>query len=107
MMNDIKPCVYILFGVAIVSRRATGSLFSCPALSQDCSDGDIRLIGGESYLEGRVEICQSNMYSTICDDFWDESEARVVCRQLGYTGDSEFIHTSMTQYVCNKYSSHF
>ena len=36
--------------------------------------------------EGRVEICQSNTYVTVCDDMWDENEAQVVCRQLGYTG---------------------
>ena len=26
----------------------------------DCSDGDVRLIGGNSSLSGRVEICQNN-----------------------------------------------
>ena len=52
-----------------------------------CSDGDVRLMGGANSLEGRVEICQSNVYSTVCDDFWDELEARVVCAQLGYTGE--------------------
>ena len=46
-------------------------------------------MGGANSLEGRVEICQSNVYSTVCDDFWDEMEARVVCTQLGYSGDGE------------------
>ena len=51
-----------------------------------CTDGDIRLTGGSSLWEGRVEICQSNSYLRVCDDLWDELEASVVCRQLNYTG---------------------
>ena len=56
-------------------------------LFSECQDGDIRLSGGDSYWEGRVEICQSNSYFTVCDDLWDEMEARVVCRQVNYTGE--------------------
>ena len=67
---------------------------SYSSIHSDCTNGDVRLMGGANSLEGRVEICQSNVYSTVCDDFWDELEARVVCRQLGYTGDGEYItHT--------------
>lgn len=46
----------------------------------------MRLAGGARDLEGRVEICVNNVYQTVCDDLWDEQEARVVCRQNGYTG---------------------
>ena len=52
----------------------------------DCSDGDVRLVGGMATLEGRVEICVNNIFSAVCDDLWDEMEAKVICRQLNYTG---------------------
>ena len=70
----------------------------------DCSDGDVRLMGGMSSLEGRVEICRNNTYSTVCDDFWDEPEANVVCNQLGYSGNSKYlcvfiIHSLLCIYI--------
>ena len=49
---------------------------------------DIRLADGSSNTTGRVEvfITGANKWGTICDDHWDDLDARVVCRQLGYFG---------------------
>ena len=43
----------------------------------------MRLIGGQTELEGTVEVCVNNMWGLIGDGAWGDADARVVCRQLG------------------------
>ena len=47
-----------------------------------CTQGAIRLQGGTA-TSGRVEICNNNIWGTVCDDLWSGSDAVVACRQLG------------------------
>ena len=47
-----------------------------------CTQGAIRLQPGNA-TQGRLEICIHNIWGTICDDAWDDTDAAVACRQLG------------------------
>ena len=49
-----------------------------------CTDGAVQLSNGNLTGEGRVEICINNAWGTVCDDGWDNADASVVCRELGY-----------------------
>jgi len=49
------------------------------------SDSIVSLVGGEHPGEGRVEITLSGVTGTICDNNWDNNEALVVCKMLGYS----------------------
>ena len=79
-----------------------GWLFSSIIIG--CTEGEIRLTGGASYNEGRVETCLNGEWGTICDQMWNTTEAGVVCRQLqfashsnGYKHVSSFINQLISQ----------
>ena len=55
-------------------------------LSEDvgCIHSAVRLVRGVTEYEGAVEVCISGVWGTVCPAGWDDNEAGVVCRQLGY-----------------------
>jgi len=44
----------------------------------------VRLVGGASPNEGKVEIYHDKSWGSVCDDEFDAIDGTVVCQQLGY-----------------------
>ena len=67
--------------------ETNNSIFAplCAVSCEGCREDNIRLVGGSSEFEGRVEICRGGSWGTVCDDSWGENDASVVCRQLGFS----------------------
>ncbi|KAH9508810.1 hypothetical protein Btru_050114 [Bulinus truncatus] len=53
-------------------------------LQFDPSHMFVRLAGQGDSTTGRVEIYANGQWGTICDDTWDDNDARVVCAMLGF-----------------------
>ena len=60
------------------------------AVAGGCPIGSVRLAGGSDSLRGRVEVCLNGTdWGTVTDDFWNDNDARVVCRQLGFSATGQ------------------
>ena len=67
-------------------QRATTLVLILFRLTASSASGEARLVGGTASHNGRVEIFYNDAWGTVCDDLFDNNDAEVVCRQLGFTG---------------------
>ena len=62
------------------------TLIGIDTVSDNCTHGAVRLVGGTNPYEGNVEVCINGIWSTVCDSGWSTYDARVACGDAGYPG---------------------
>ena len=86
-----QSCVYY---VSLLKHLNVAAICLIVCFSIVCNNGDIRLAGSSIAGRGRVEVCWNEVWGTVCDDYWSSTDARVVCRQLGFltTGKQSIVY---------------
>ena len=93
---NVYVCMYVcMYDLLSIFQLLVGVLnnYYCPAV---CTSGAVRLVGGTSSNEGKLEYCYNGVWSSVCYSFRNK-EATVACKQLGFSA-------SPSKNVCtNKY----
>ena len=55
----------------------------------NCSNGQLRLSGGSSPLDGRLEICYNNVWFAMCYTYSSLANQKVICEALGYSSQGK------------------
>lgn len=63
-------------------------------------DYSLSIAGGSQY-SGRVNLTIQKIQGWICSDNWDDKDARVVCKELGYQEGVAYLHLRSFSYVEN------
>ena len=67
----------------------TCSCLETPPISTGaCTEGSVRLTGGVSAFNGRVEVCVGGDWGAVCMENFGSSEAMAICQSLGFETSS-------------------
>ena len=66
-------------------------LLHAPVLQ--CTEGAVRLAGGNANYLGRIEVCRKSQWGTVCAQGGeDPPKPDDICKQLKYSGDREYMY---------------
>ena len=51
---------------------------------EGCTEGSVRLSGGNIEQEGIPQVCVNGVWGSICDSGWSSIDGLVFCKELGY-----------------------
>ena len=77
----ISPPASVTSSAHTLPNPPSHSLFLCAGYVP--ASATLRLANQDDAGCGRVEVLHEGQWGTVCDDFWDNADGTVACRQLG------------------------
>ena len=85
---DLSQCAFAGWNVENCSASEAVGIRCVPG------EGDVRLVGGPSGMEGRLQVFHASAWGEVCDDYFDGNysgtyfgySTTTVCQQMGYRG---------------------
>ena len=73
---------------------------------EGCTEGALRLSGGDIEQEGIPEVCVNGVWGSICGNewsrpltsTWSSTDGQVICRELGYHDNGTTLFCTRTDY---------
>ena len=93
--NSYDATVYCCKCINITFAILTFVIDTTRIWNSNLFPGMIRLQGGSYPNQGRVEVYCNGQWGTICDDGFGSTDARTICKQLGYNSYYRYDHLSL------------
>ncbi len=88
----------IILSVVNVEPKG-GEVDTCSVETSVRFDDGLQVNSTCGYVQGRLQVCEDQVWKNLCDTNWTVSDAQVTCRSLNYSAIGELRCREQTVYM--------
>ncbi len=87
MTARVVCCLFLC--IYVVNVESKGEVDTCFVETSVRFDDGAQINSTCGYVQGRLQICEDQVWKNLCDTNWTFSDAQVTCRSLNYSAIGE------------------